>query len=74
MDNTNGMYNLEGVSGNELARLEEEDAIKSAQLSIEQKNALIREARKRYGSDWRKIFAGIHSGLDWSKLKFTLKQ
>ena len=51
---------------------ETEDERLSHELSIEQKKSLIAEAKKRYGRDWRKMFEGVHSGLDWNAVKFRI--
>lgn len=55
-----------------LGSLEEENEKKGIQLSIAQKQALINEAKKRYGKDWRQHIPNIKSGLDWNALKFKL--
>lgn len=59
----------------------EESELKKEQLQnileIEQKKALIAEAKKRYGKDWQKfipgISGGVKSGMDWNALKFRIK-
>jgi len=57
----------------DLGELEEQDERATTQLSIEQKMALIREAKKRYGKDWKLHLPKITSGLDWQALKFKLQ-
>lgn len=55
--------------------LEAENERKSLELSIAQKQALIAEAKRRYGKDWKRFIpfsGGGSSGMDWSSLKFTL--
>lgn len=54
-----------------LSQLELQDEAYGKQVSIEEKRALIREAKKRYGSDWTKIL-NVKSGMDWKALKFKL--
>jgi hypothetical protein len=58
----------EGVMNN----LEEQNELKQRELELEQKKALIAEAKKRYGRDWSKYFSNVHSGIDWQALKFKL--
>jgi len=55
-----------------LDELEDESDRTATQLSIEQKRALIREAKKRYGSDWKLYLPKIVSGFDWKALRFKL--
>jgi len=58
-----------------LAQLELEDEAAGKQVSIEEKRALVREAKKRYGKDWTKFFSSFtkgSSGIDWQSLKFKL--
>jgi len=55
-----------------LDELEDESDRTATQLSIEQKRALIREAKKRYGSDWKLHLPKIVSGFDWKALRFKL--
>ena len=60
-----------------LNQLELEEEAATKQVSIEEKKALIREAKKRYGKDYLQFFnkfASGGSGIDWQALKFTLKQ
>jgi len=59
----------------QLSQLELEDEAASKQVSLEEKKALIREAKRRYGKDYLKFFSkftGKGSGMDWNALKFRL--
>lgn len=59
----------------QLNELELQDEAASRQVSIEEKRALIKEAKKRYGKDYMKFFSNFTSkgsGMDWSALKFRL--
>ncbi len=59
----------------ELNQLELEDEARKKELSIEEKKALIFEAKKRYGKDYMKFFSKFTSGgsgMDWNALKFRL--
>jgi len=56
-----------------LMELEQEDEALKTQLSIDEKKALIAEAKKKYGKDWTKFFTDAHSGLDWQALKFRIR-
>ena len=63
------------ISDQDLAQLELQDEVAAKQVSIEEKRALIREAKKRYGKDYLKFFSHFikgGSGIDWSALKFKL--
>jgi len=58
-----------------LNQLELEDETRAKELSIAEKKALIAEAKRRYGRDWRRFFShflGKGSGIDWSAIKFRL--
>ena len=55
----------------DLNELEERDEAKKLELSIQEKEALIAEAKKRHGKDYLKFFKG-DSGIDWPSLKFKL--
>lgn len=57
----------------DIGELEEEKEMVGEQLEIEQKKALIAEAKKRYGNDWKKFLGDIHSGFDWDSLKFKMQ-
>jgi len=54
-----------------LSQLELEDEARKRELSIEEKKALIAEAKRRHGKDWTKIL-NVKSGMDWNSLKFKL--
>jgi hypothetical protein len=56
----------------DLGELEEEKELYADKLDIEQKKALIAEAKKRYGNDWRKFLGNIKSGIAWDEVKFKL--
>ena len=59
-----------------LNQLELEDEAASKQVSIEEKKALIAQAKKRYGKDYLKFFSKFtsgSSGFDWSALKFRMQ-
>lgn len=56
-----------------LEYLEEEDERKQVELSIEEKKALIAQAKQKYGKDWKFHFPEIKTGLDWNALKFKLQ-
>ena len=63
-------------SDEQLSQLELEDEARKRELSIEEKKALIAEAKKRYGKDWSKMFSsfsGKGSGMDWAALKFRMQ-
>ena len=59
-----------------LSALEDKNEELSQQISIEEKKALIHEARKKYGTDWIKLFrnngSNKGSGMDWNALRFRL--
>ena len=52
--------------------LEEENERTAQQLSIAEKRALITEAKKRYGRDWKLHLPKVESGMDWDALRFRL--
>ena len=52
--------------------LEEQEERVDHQLSIAEKQALLKEAKKRYGKDWKLHLPKVESGLDWDALKFRL--
>ncbi len=56
-----------------IEELEDEEERTDHQLSISEKRALIAEAKKRYGKDWRLRLPKIESGMDWSALKFRMQ-
>jgi len=58
-----------------LDELAEMDERKRLELNIAEKKALIAEAKKRYGSDWKKFVPGMGKGgggMDWEALRFQL--
>ena len=58
-----------------LSQLELQDEAYGKQVSIEEKKALIAEAKKRYGKDYMKFFSNFTdkgSGIDWQALKFKM--
>lgn len=54
--------------------LEEENEKVGLQVSIAQKQAIIREAKHKYGKNWMSVLGEkkIVSGLDWNALKFKM--
>lgn len=60
-----------------LEELEMEKERTKIQVEAEQNKALIAEAKKRYGSDWRdkvgSFLKNSKSGIDWSAVKFRMK-
>ena len=52
--------------------LEEEEERTNHQLNIAEKKALLKEAKKRDGRDWKLHMPKIESGLDWDALRFRL--
>ena len=63
------------ISEQTLNQLELEDEAAGKQVSIEEKRALIREAKKRYGKDYLRFFSKFtsgSSGIDWQALKFKM--
>ena len=59
------------IDEQDLARLEMQEEAKSRELNIEEKKALIAEAKRRHGKDWSKIL-NFKSGMDWNALKVKL--
>ncbi len=55
-----------------LNELEMKEEAMKREVSIEEKKALVAEAKKRYGKDWTKIL-NFKSGMDWQALKFKLE-
>jgi hypothetical protein len=58
-----------------LSELELQDEAYGKQVSIEEKKAIIREAKRRYDKDWTKFFSGFMGkgrGIDWQALKFRM--
>lgn len=59
----------------DLNQLELEDEARRKELSIEEKKALIAEAKKKYGKDYLQFFSKFtkgDSGIDWQALKFRM--
>ena len=56
----------------DLNELELENEALEQKMSIEEKKAIIAEAKRRYGKDWTKFFGNVHSGMDWEALKFKI--
>jgi len=54
--------------------LEQEGEQLDRQLSVAQKRALLKEAKKRYGKDWKLHLPNLNikSGMDWNSLRFKL--
>lgn len=65
-----------GIFGEDktIDELEEEDAVQTIRASISDKKKIIREAKRKYGSDWKvqliKFAKNTKSGMDWNALKF----
>ncbi len=59
-----------------IEELEEENIKLEREVSLEEKRALIRRAKERYGRDWTKFFSkfGSGSGINWNEVKFKLSQ
>lgn len=55
----------EDVKGKEreLEKLSVEDDIQTRRVSISQKKALVREAKRKYGRDWKKILGGAFKAV-----------
>ena len=53
--------------------LEEQEEKVDHQLSLAEKQALLKEVKKRYGKDWKLHLPKVESGLDWNALKFRLR-
>jgi len=59
----------------EVGEQELEEERLSRELSLEQKRAMLREAKHRYGKDYMRFFSkftGKGSGIDWGALRFRL--
>ena len=56
----------------DLGELEEEKEKEKDRMDIAQMKAIEAEAKKRYGSDWKKMLGDVHSGMDWNAVKFRL--
>lgn len=55
-----------------LEELEEREERVNHQLSLAEKEALLRKFKKRYGRDWKLHMPKIESGMDWDALKFKM--
>lgn len=67
------------LNGNKsLEELEMEKERVKAQVEVEQNKALIAEAKKRYGSDWKdkvgSFLKNSKSGIDWNAVKFRMQK
>ena len=67
------------IDEQQLNQLDLEDEAASKQVSLEEKRALIREAKRKYGKDYMQFlgnftskFTGKGSGMDWQALRFKL--
>lgn len=56
-----------------LERLRVQDEAASHELSIAEKRALIKEAKRRYGTNWRSVVGKLTSGGDWFRFSQELK-
>ncbi len=67
------------MSEETLNELEMQNAEMEQRVSLEEKKALIKKAKHRYGKDWMRILnvfkakEGKGSGMDWQALKFRLE-
>ena len=43
-----------------------------ARISLEEKRNLLRDAKKKYGRDFKLHLPKVKSGMDWNALKFKL--
>lgn len=57
-----------------IEELMEEKERMDIEAQIAEQKALRAEAKKRYGSDWSRMFKGAKSGIDWDSVKFKLAQ
>ncbi len=63
------------LGGKDLETLEEESQRKDTELQIEEKKALIRQAKAKWGSSWKEKLGGLlkgKSGINWTELKFRV--
>lgn len=63
-------------SESDLSQLELEDEARRVELSVAEKRALIKEAKRRYGGDTMSFFKRLSSGgsgMDWQALKFRMQ-
>lgn len=67
-----GFFNKKDVGQleEEHQRIQVQREITADQLDIEQKKALIAEAKRKYGNSWTKVFSNASGGINWSALKF----
>jgi len=56
-----------------IEELEEQEERTDHQLSLAEKRALLEEAKKRYGKDWKLHLPKIESGMDWNSLRFRMQ-
>ncbi len=64
------------VTESDLSQLELQDESYGKQVSIEEKKALIAQAKKHYGKDYIKFFSKFtsgSSGIDWNMLRFRMQ-
>lgn len=54
--------------------LEQEQEKAAIIASIAEQKAMAREMEKRHGKGWQSMFKGIHSGINWEQVKFTLNK
>lgn len=64
-----------GNNEESLERLEQLNQQKGVELSIAQKQALINEAKRRFGPDWKRMLnlGNVRSGIDWNSIRFRLQ-
>ena len=58
--------------GRIIEELEEENERRSLEVSLEEKIAMVKAAKQRYGKNWRDYIPKVKSGIDWQSLKFRL--
>ena len=56
-----------------LGELEEEKEEATTRAQIAQQKEIEAEAKRRYGSDWKKMLGNVHSGINWDSVKFKLQ-
>jgi len=56
-----------------LEELEAENELMQQRVNLAEKQALINEAKKKYGKDWKLHIPNVKSGMDWSALKFRVR-
>ena len=67
-----------GEGNQSLEELEAKKEMAKARTEIAEQKALEAEAKRRYGTDWKKFFSaggdgGFKSGIDWQAIKFRTK-